>query len=682
MAYKPLFGQQIRYGADYNGEQWLDHPEILAKDLELMEKAHVNILSLGMFSWSMLEPEEGRYEFGWLDKFLDDFAARNIKVFLATPSGARPAWLSQKYPEVLRVNEMRQRALHGARHNHCMTSPIYREKVKAINTELAKRYAHHPAVIGWHISNEYSGFCHCPLCQAKFRAFLKEKYRTLENLNKQWWNIFWSHTYTDWEQIQSPSPIGENGVHALYLDWMRFTSQNALDFCKAEIETLRPFNPELPVTTNFMEYFYDYDYFEWAKHLDFISWDSYPQWHEFDDPERTAAYTAMNHDLMRSLKMQPFVLMEQTPSTTNWRPLSIQKRPGMNTLGSLQAVAHGADNIQYFQWRKSRGSSEKYHGAFVDHVGHLDTRVGREAVELGAKLEKLSAVAGSEVKADVAIIFDTQNRWLIDNIQGPRNKGMDYLGWCLDYYKPFWRRGINVDVIDETCSLDKYKVVLAPMTYMMRGDYAQRVEKFVKQGGIYLTSCWSGVANETDLCYLGGFPCEPLRQVLGIWEEELDCLDDNKFVAVRTVEKSSFFNEGAYQGSFLCGLAHTEGAQTLAVYDSEFYQGMPALTCNNYGAGKAYYAATRFDREFMDSLAARIEQEAGLKRALDVVLPEGVTAHTRNVNGENYIFVGNYGSRQAQLKLKRTYRDMLNGTELTGQIQLPPYASLVLTRID
>lgn len=657
-------------------------PEILKDDLRMMPEAHMNIMSLGMFSWAALEKEEGVFDFSWLDRVLDNLYERGIKVFLSTPSGARPAWLSEKYPEVLRVNEKRQRALHGGRQNHCMTSPVYREKVRIIDTKLAERYAHHPAVIAWHLSNEYGGYCHCPLCQARFREYLKERYGSLDNLNQQWWNTFWSHAYTSWEQIESPSPIGENAVHALSIDWQRFTSHNALDFCKMERDTVKAFNPDLPVTANFMEFFRDYDYFEWAKELDFISWDSYPQWHVFKDSEYVAAYTAMNHDLMRSLKGgQPFVLMESTPSATNWRPLSTLKRPGMHTLASLQAVAHGADSVQIFQWRKSRGSSEKFHGAAVDHVGHLNTRVGREVIDLGAKLEKLAPIAGSEMQAEVALILDTQNRWALEDSQGPRNQGMDYLGVCLDFYTPFWRRGINVDVIDETCDLSKYKVVVAPMTYMLRGDYAERVEKFVREGGTYVSSFWSGIVNDTDLCFLGGFP-GPLRKVMGIWEEEIDSLDDDYEVRVKTLEGLPFFDEDSYHAGFLCGLVHCEGSEALAFYDGEFYQGMPVLTHNHYGEGHSYYVAARMDKKFMEGLVGRLEYECGLMRALTTHLPKGVTAHERVNGDDHYVFIGNYGEHGKNIKLHSQYVDMFSGDPVTGICRLPPFSAKVLKRIS
>lgn len=704
MAFTPLFGHQMLYGADYNPEQWLDMPEVLEADVKMMQQARCNIMSVGIFSWAKLEPEEGVFDFSWLDATLDRLHAHGIKVFLATPSGARPAWLAQKYPEVLRVNEQGQRALFGGRHNHCMTSPVYREKVKIINQKLAERYGKHPAVIGWHLSNEYGGSCHCPLCQEKFRQYLKDKYQTLENLNARWWNTFWSHTITDWSQIHSPSVLGEKAVHALNLDWQRFTSDNALDFCKWERDCVKAITPDLPVTANFMEFFLDYDYFQWAKELDFISWDSYPQWHVFKDPDYIASYTAMNHDLMRSLKGgQPWVLMESTPSCTNWRELSTLKRPGMNTLASLQAVAHGADSVQFFQWRKSRGSSEKFHGAIIDHYGNLDTRVGREACDLGLKLSKLGEICGSAVKAEVALVFDTQNRWAIDDAQGPRNKGMNYLEHCLDYYRAFYKCGIAVDVIDETCDLSKYKVVVAPLTYMLREGYAERVKNFVAQGGTYVSTCWSGIVDDTDLCFLGGFP-GPLREVMGIWEEEIDSLDDGVEVYAKIEPKGAelCFNSvepsDIFKGHELCGLVHPDAdTEVLVSYDVDqpqsyspiFYAGMPVLTRHAYGQGKAYYVASRMDRAFYDNLVQLLTADHELHNGCGQKayrLAEGLSVTARLSDNYRYVFIGNYASYEQSLGLNFAYEDMLNEDEqgnklaVSGAITLKPFEMRVLRR--
>lgn len=697
--YTPIFGQRILYGADYNPEQWLDYPDILEKDVELMKQAHCNIMSVGIFSWAKLEPQEGQFDFKWLDQVLDRLHAHGVSVFLATPTGAKPAWMAQKYPETLRVNDSRVRAMFGARHNHCMTSPVYREKTRIINEKLAERYSNHPAVIGWHLSNEYGGACHCPLCQQEFRKFLKEKYGTLDFLNHSWWNTFWSHTITDWNQIESPSPIGEMAVHGLNIDWMRFTSRNALDFCKLERDVVKSINPKLPVTANFMEFFRDYDYFEWAKELDFISWDSYPQWHVFEDPLHIASYAAMNHDLMRSLKGgQPFMLMESTPSCTNWRPLSTLKRPGMNILSSLQAVAHGADSVQYFQWRKSRGSSEKFHGAIVDHVGHLDTRVGREVVELGSILEKLSPVAGSDVRAKVALILDTQNRWALEDAQGPRNKGIHYIETCLDYYRPFFERGISVDVIDETMPLDKYDLVLAPLTYMLRPNYAEKVASFVEKGGTYVASCWSGIVNETDLCFLGGFP-GPLKHVMGVWEEDIDSYEDGITVEVKVNKGFEDFNNasgaslcgGSYKAREICAYAHAEGdAKVLCSYvtdEGHFLNGSPVLIKNDFGKGHTYYVAARMDANFLNDLCSMLVREIGLTNAFGELglrtLGDGISASVRFTDKEEYVFIGNYNKKTSSCTIPHEYEAIvgdLAGSAVSGKLTLKPYGSMVLKR--
>lgn len=275
----PKFPHML-HGGDYNPEQWLDQPEVLEEDIRLFRKAHINCVSLGIFSWAKLEPEEGVYDFGWLDEIIDRLYANGIYTVLATPSGARPQWLAQKYPEVLRVRPDGLRNFYGHRQNHCYTSPLYREKVTQIDTLLAEHYANHPAVILWHISNEFGGECHCELCQAAFREWVQKKYGTLDKLNHAWWANFWSHTYTDWSQVHSPSPVGETSVHGLDLDWRRFVTHQTIDFMKTEIAAVKAVNPDIPVTTNMMTmYTYELNYFAFRDALDVISWDNYPEWH-------------------------------------------------------------------------------------------------------------------------------------------------------------------------------------------------------------------------------------------------------------------------------------------------------------------------------------------------------------------------------------------------------------------
>ncbi|XTZ39770.1 beta-galactosidase [Salmonella enterica] len=670
----------LLHGADYNPEQWENYPGIIEKDIAMMQQAKCNVMSVGIFSWSKLEPQEGKFNFAWLDNVIEKLYAAGIHVFLATPSGARPAWLSQKYPEVLRVGRDRVPALHGGRHNHCMTSPIYREKTEKINRLLAERYGQHPAVLGWHISNEYGGECHCALCQEKFRDWLKERYQTLDALNHAWWSDFWSHTYSDWSQIQSPSPQGEVSIHGLNLDWRRFNSAQVTDFCRHEITPLKAVNSALPVTTNFMEYFYDYDYWQLAEPLDFISWDSYPMWHRDKNESVLACYTAMYHDMMRSLKGgKPFVLMESTPSVTNWQPTSKLKKPGMHILSSLQAVAHGADSVQYFQWRKSRGSVEKFHGAVIDHVGHLDTRVGREVCALGDMLSKLTLVMGCRTDARVAIIFDQQNRWALDDAQGPRNLGMEYEKTVNEHYRPFWEKGIAVDVINADVDFSGYQLVIAPMLYMVRDGFAQRAEAFVAAGGHLVTTYWSGIVNESDLCHLGGFP-GPLRNLLGIWAEEIDSLADDERNMVQGLAGNEAGLLGPYQVRHLCELIHTEAAQPLATYRDDFYSGSPAVTVNHFGKGKAWHVASRNDLAFQRDFFGNIIAELALPQAVECDFPPGVVATARTDGEHTFVFIQNFSAQRQTITLPAGYEDCLSATAILSPLMLTPWDCRVVRR--
>ena len=350
------------HGGDYSAEQWIDYEGIWEEDFRLMNISQCNTMSIGIFSWMSLEPEEGKYNFEWMDEIMNRLAAEGKYAVLATPSGAKPIWMSKTYPEVLRVNADRTKNLHGMRHNHCYTSPVYRDKTRQMNEHLAIRYKDHPALLVWHISNEFGGECHCDLCQDAFRGWLKRKYKNdLDLLNHSWWTSFWSHKYTDWNQIESPSPIGEINVHGHNLDWKRFVTYQTTEFMLNEMKPLREITPDVPITTNFLATWLNLNYWELAKPLDVISWDNYPSWHKDANEEAIACEVAFTHDLNRCFKGgKPFMLMESTPSTTNWQDVSKLKRPGMHLVSSLQAVAHGADTVQYFQWRKSRGALKNF----------------------------------------------------------------------------------------------------------------------------------------------------------------------------------------------------------------------------------------------------------------------------------------------------------------------------------
>lgn len=700
----PLRLTRFLHGGDYNPDQWQHMPEIIDEDFRLMELAHCNTFSIDIFGWAALEPEEGKFTFGWLDRVLDHFGAKGWKAIVATPSAAMPAWLSQRYPETLRVGANRQRYLHGNRVSFCLTSPLYREKVRIINEQLAQRYKDHPALMLWHISNEYggndnNGACHCELCQEAFRNWLRAKFNNdLDALNHAWWTGFWAHPYTDWSQIASPSPIGEGSLHGLWLDWLRFVTHQTIDFYRNEIEPLRRLTPNTPITTNFMGLFHGLDYWKFAKEVDVACWDNYPMWHAVGDHGerynpfleaynwhadsadwKLASDIAFVHDINRCLKDgQPFLLMESTPSNTNWQLVGKLKRPGMHALSSLQAVAHGSDAVLYFQWRKGRGGFEKFHGAVVDHSGHEKTRVFRDVAALGETLEKMDEMLDSRARAEVAIICDWENRWAIDNASGPRVHGRNYVPACQAHYRPFWERGVSVDILDEDKDFSGYKLLIAPMMYMVRPGVAERIAEFVKNGGVFVTTYWSGITDENDLCFMGGFP-GPLRPVLGVWNEELDSLHDPERRKLAINADCPLPLGGEYEANTFCALIHAEGARVLATYAEDFYAGMPALTVNQFGKGQAYYIASRNSQAFTNDFCAGLIAQLGLKRALETTLPEGVTAQARYKDGKAFIFVMNFTPAAQSVALPpQPLTDLITKQPLSGALPLEPYGVRIL----
>ena len=670
------------HGGDYNPDQWLGYPNILDEDDELMKLAHANTMSVNIFGWSALEPEEGVYRFEWLDEVMDRAAARGGHIILATPSGARPAWMSEQYPEVLRVSANRVRNLHGLRHNHCFTSPVYREKTQQINRLLAERYGQHPALIMWHISNEYGGDCHCDLCQDAFRKWLQARYdNSLDKLNHAWWTGFWSHRFSSWSQIESPAPHGENQVHGLNLDWRRFVTDQTIDFYQSEIVPLRDLTPNIPVTTNFMGNYPDMrpftglNYEAFAKHVDIISWDAYPAWHNnWESTASLAKDVAFVNDLYRGLKDgRPFLIMECTPSLVNWHEVNKAKRPGMHKLSSVQSIAHGSDSILYFQWRKGRGASEKFHGAVVDHAGHPDTRVFREVAEVGRLLEQLAPVSGTSVDAKVAILYDWETDWALADAQGFGKDSKQYVRTCQEHYRVFWERNIPVDVITPDKSLDGYQLVIAPMLYMLREGFGTRVEDYVRQGGRFVTTYASGMVDENDLAFLGGFP-GPLREVLGIWSEEIDTLYPEETRELVDADGNS------YAARDYCELIHLEGAEATASFSSDFYQGQAAATAYSYGSGRSYYLAARHEARFHDAFYGKLIEELSLTAAIPMKADAGVSVQIRSDEETQYVFVMNFTEREQPVQFSddAVLTDMATGEQHNTSFVLSPHGSLVL----
>jgi beta-galactosidase len=421
------------------------------------------------------------------------------------------------------------------------------------------------------------------------------------------------------------------------------------------------------------------DYWKMAAELDVASWDSYPLYHDRDDTIKLAATIAMAHDMYRSMKGgRPFMLMESCPSAPNWPPIGKLKKPGVHKLASLQAVAHGADTVQYFQWRKNRGSFEKFHGAVVDHVGHEQTRIFREVADVGQTLEKLRDVIGTTVPAQAALIHDWENRWSLEGAGGPRHD-KKYMPTCEAHYQALWEMGVPTDVINEDQPLDRYKLVIAPMLYMIRPGVAERLERFVKTGGTLVTTFLSGISNESDLCFLGGWP-GPLRPLLGIWAEELDVLyDDERRTIVSSELGASYGLHGTYAADTFCDLIHAESAQVLATYSDGFYAGRPAATVNLVERGKAIYLAARGEQRMLGDLYRKLVVDLKIERAIDAELPEGVTAQVRQGNDQRFVFLLNFSRKPQEIRLPGAgYVDAISGETMVGSVKLPADGVIVL----
>lgn len=663
--------QKILYGGDYNPEQWPE--ETWAEDMRLLKLAHIDVVTLNVFSWASLQSDDDVYHFDKLDKIMNLVRENGMKVCLATATGAHPAWMARKYPDILRTEFNGMKRKFGSRHNSCPNSPTYYKFAKALATKLAERYKDYDNVVAWHISNEYGGECYCENCEKKFREWLKEKYQTIDAVNQAWDTAFWGHTFYDFDDIVAPNMLSEHFEYnrttfqGISLDYKRFNSESILNCFRLEYDVIHAITPDIPITTNLMGTYQPLDYQMWAKYMDFISWDNYPSYNAMLED------TALRHDLMRGLKQgKPFALMEQTPSVTNWHPYNALKRPGVMRLWSYQAVAHGADTVMFFQMKRSIGACEKYHGAVIDHAGHENTRVFREITELGAELDKIGSLTlGARTNSKAAIVFDWDNWWATDYSAGP-SVNLHYCDEIFNYYKVFNNLNIPVDFISVEDDLSQYDLVIAPILYMIKPDYDEKIRTFVKAGGRFVTTFFSGYVDEHDLVTVGGYPGK-LRDILGIWVEEEDALPED-------AANSFTYNGKKYPAKLICDLLHTEGAKALCSYEQDFYAGMPTLTCNSFGNGKAYYVATRSNAEFYRSFIGEICKEIGIRPIINT--PDSVEVTKRaNANG-TFLFFLNHDSESHNITLNCDGIDILSDTTYkTGDILLLAAKDVVILQV-
>lgn len=661
---------KIVYGGDYNPEQW--PKEVWKEDMKLLKEAHIDVLTLNVFAWASLQPSEEEYDFSRLDEIMELVGEHGFSVCLATSTAAHPAWMAKKYPDILRVEFNGMKRKFGGRHNSCPNSPTYRKYSVRLAKKLAERYKDCDNLIAWHISNEYGGECYCDNCEKAFRVWLKKKYRTIEELNRAWNTSFWGHTFYEWDEIVLPNLLSEHFEYdrsqfqGMTLDYKRFNSESMLECYKMEYEAVKSVTPNLPVTTNLMGFYKNLDYKMWAKYMDVVAWDNYPA------NEDTPAQIAMSHDLMRGIKGgTPFLLMEQTPSVTNWLSYNALKRPGVMRLWSYQAVAHGADSVMFFQMRRSIGACEKLHGAIIDHVGTNQTRVYREAQALGKELERIGEeTLGAVTEAEVAVYFDWDNWWAIECSAGPSCE-LKYKDEVYLYYEALHSLNIPADIVGEEDDLERYKVLIAPILYMTKPGYDEKIRRFVKKGGVFVTTFFSGIVDEHDLVITGGYPGR-LRDILGIWVEESDALPHG-------VQNEFSYQGIVYPAKLLCDLSHPEGAEVLSTYEKDFYQGMPAITKNSFGKGEAYYVATRSDRAFYEKFIGTLCKEAGIRPVAEPQKKLEATIRS-NENGR-YLFLLNHGEEMLSVILEYSGKELLSGnTYQDGEkVKLPAKGVFILS---
>lgn len=652
---------RILYGGDYNPNQW--PREIWAEDMDLFKKAGINSATVNVFSWAKLQPDENTYDFSELDDIIAMLSENGIDIVLATATGAMPAWMAKKYPEVTRVDFEGRRHKFGQRHNHCPNSLVWQKYAARLAGELAKRYGSNPHVVCWHINNEYNTGCYCENCEKAFRIWLREKYGTLEAVNAAWNTEFWGHTFYDWDEIVAPNNLSDGmgfgftrktAFAGISIDYDRFLSDSLLENYKLERDAIREYDKETPITTNLMGTYKGLDYFKWAKEMDIVSWDNYPA---YNTPW---SFTAMRHDLMRGLKDAPFMLMEQTPSQQNWQPYNSLKKPGQMRAQSYQTVAHGADTIQFFQLRRSKGACEKFHGAVIAHSGSGDTRVFKECAQLGEELKKLGAeTLGAKNTAEVGIIFDWDNYWALEYTSGP-NVDLKYVDQIHQYYQYFYEHHIPVDMIPVDGDFSRYKAICAPVLYMVKEGVAEAIEAFVEAGGTLITGMMSGIVDQSDNVHLGGYP-GPLRRLCGIWAEEIDALAPEQSNTLR-------FPDGTEaQCKLLCDIIRPEGAETLAAYGGDFYEGTPAVTKNSFGKGTVYYVGTQPDHDGIAKILDALTAGADVKP----LIPDETELEVdlRTIEGREYWFIINLtGTPKSAPESFRGETDILTGKPV-GELQ-------------
>ncbi|SHF63757.1 beta-galactosidase [Caldanaerobius fijiensis DSM 17918] len=658
------------YGVDYYPEHWPeDRWEI---DAHLMEEAGINVVRLAEFAWAKLEPDEGLYDFSWLDKAISILSRHGIKVVLGTPTAAPPKWLIDKHPEILPVDEDGHVKGFGSRRHYCYNNPVYRQYTKKIVTAMAEHYESNPDVICWHIDNEFgchdTTVCYCDNCMKEFKEWLKERYGTIDKLNESWGTVFWSQTYKDWDSVIIPRRAVTSHNPSLLLDYKRFSSDSVVKYQKVQIDILREITPDKKITHNFMGLFNQIDYYKLAKDLDFISWDNYPINHFSDSIDQISSSIALSHDVMRGVKKKNFWVMEQQSGPTGWEEMGRQLKPSEMRLWVYQSIAHGADAIVYFRWRACTFGTEEYWHGILDHDG-IPRRRYNEVKQVGHELRKIGAmIEGSEVKAEVAIIRSFDNEWAFE-IQ-PHKRGFRYMEQIKKYYKYFYSRNIPVDIISPEDDLSGYKLVLAPGLIMVNEKITDNIKNYVRDGGTFLTT-WRAGAKRWDNRMNDQSLLGPLKELLGIDIEEYSVIPDDESIDV-------VFGDNKGTANTWYDVISPVTAKVLGEYKADYISGKAVITVNKYGRGNAYYVGTIPSDNIIKVLLDKVTGECGISVA-GLKSNEGIEVLRRIKGADEFYFVLNFNRKPSTIIVNKQMVDILTGEYLNGEITLEPFEVRVLS---
>ena len=644
-------------GVDYYAEHW---PEARwPEDARLMEKAGISLVRLAEFAWSRLEPREGQFEFGWLDRALAVLSARGIKAVLGTPTAAPPAWLVEKHPDVLPLDELRQPRGFGARLHRCLSNPYFGERSRAITEAMARHYANHPAVVGWQTDNELEGNrCYCDVCAERFRQWLRERYGSLEALNKTWGTVFWSQEYSSWSQVPLPwrTACGTMAHNpSLLLDYYRFASETTMEFQREQVEIIRSHCPDHFVTHNMMGLHDSVDYYALARDLDFVSWDNYP-----------ASTAALAHDLMRGILRKNFWVMEEKSGHTGWNRMSRSPRPGQLRCWAWQAIGRGADAVVFFRWRSCRFGTEQFWQGILNHDGRPGRRY-EEIARFAREVRQFSSeLDGTEPHNQVAILHSYEQRWAL-GIQ-PQAPGFSFRAWLERYHEALRRLGVGCDVVSTEADFSAYKLVICPPLYLLSDELAKRLSRYVEAGGHLVLSARSGVKDLDNVARVEPLP-GPLAEVAGLRVEDYDAIGEG----ANTIE----VNDGArFKVSAWCDVVEPTTAEPFARYLEDYYAGRVAVARNSRGAGRAWYVGTLAEPRFFRHLLRRIVAELGIFHIPG--LPNGLEVASRRGSNGRILVVTNLTPTTHTLTLASACEDVAARRILAEPLSIGPYGVRLL----